>query len=169
MRWVHIIRSRLERSIDTFLQVLEEDSSVNRIVDSLDIWRQIVTNPLLYKTSLVLFLNSECLQSLGLCRKPLIQRHIEMDILQYKLRSGKQIKQYFPDYDKSNDYEGEASSVESRSDFIFSPICPFRRSLALLSRPIPQGRSRLSRYCTFSQLIRTQDDGHLHKGDQSHS
>ena len=46
--------------ISAFDECLEEDAEVNRIADSLQIWRQIVVSPLLYGVSLILFLNSEC-------------------------------------------------------------------------------------------------------------
>ena len=40
-----------------FNLVLDEDPKVNRLEDSITLWRQVCENPLLAKTTLILFLN----------------------------------------------------------------------------------------------------------------
>ncbi|UZJ53210.1 hypothetical protein CBS101457_002530 [Exobasidium rhododendri] len=72
--------------ISAFDEYLEEAPNVNRIADSLDIWRQIVVNPILYDVSLILFLN-------------------KMDLLRHKLESGVQIRNFIPTFKGRNDYE----------------------------------------------------------------
>ena len=89
--------------ISCFDQVLAEDEDVNRLVilsklllsstltpiqeDSVLLWKAIVSNPLLKKTSLVLFLN-------------------KCDILQAKLESGVRLADYVVSYgDRPNDFE----------------------------------------------------------------
>lgn len=90
---------------------------MNRVTDSLDIWRQVVVSPLLYNVSLILFLNSEWnVYSMTVtidteadhCWK-------EMDILRYKIKSGVQIKNFFPNYKGHNEYEGASPSIPSLS------------------------------------------------------
>lgn len=104
--------------ISCFDQVLAEDNAVNRLVgprplrlfshdrlaaltkalrdqeDSVLLWRSIVTNPLLAKTNLVLFLN-------------------KCDVLRAKLASGVRLGKYVISYgDRPNDFE-HASECES--------------------------------------------------------
>ncbi|KAJ3474232.1 hypothetical protein NLI96_g12577 [Meripilus lineatus] len=59
--------------------MLEEDPKVNRLEDSITLWRQICENPLLSKTTLILFLN-------------------KMDILQATLAAGIRVQKYVPSY-----------------------------------------------------------------------
>ncbi|KAH9940208.1 G-protein alpha subunit [Epithele typhae] len=68
-----------------FNLVLEEDPKVNRLEDSITLWREVCTNTLLAKTTLILFLN-------------------KMDILQATLASGLRVTKYVPSYgDQPND------------------------------------------------------------------
>ncbi|KAK7678986.1 hypothetical protein QCA50_017929 [Cerrena zonata] len=68
-----------------FNLMLEEDSKVNRLEDSISLWRQICKNKLLEKTTMILFLN-------------------KMDILQATLAAGIMVKRYVPSYgDLPND------------------------------------------------------------------
>ncbi|KAH7910974.1 guanine nucleotide binding protein, alpha subunit [Hygrophoropsis aurantiaca] len=73
--------------ISCFDQVLQEDPSVNRLADSVLLWKTIVSNPLLKKTDLVLFLN-------------------KCDILRAKLNSGIRLGDYIVSYgSRPNDFE----------------------------------------------------------------
>ncbi|KAF9530777.1 heterotrimeric GTP-binding alpha subunit [Crepidotus variabilis] len=68
-----------------FDEVLEEDSKVNRLEDSLYLWRDICANKLLAKCHLILFFNKR-------------------DVLQATLARGVQVKKYVPTYgDNAND------------------------------------------------------------------
>ncbi|KDQ51779.1 hypothetical protein JAAARDRAFT_210909 [Jaapia argillacea MUCL 33604] len=70
-----------------FNQTLEEDPSINRVEDSLYLWKEICTNPLLAKVTLVLFLN-------------------KIDMLQAILDAGVQLKKFVPSFgDNPNDVE----------------------------------------------------------------
>ena len=68
-----------------FNQVLEEDHRVNRLEDSLCLWREVCCNRLLQDTNMILFLN-------------------KMDVLHETLASGVSVKKYVPSYGElSND------------------------------------------------------------------
>jgi len=72
----------------SFYEVLEEDSRVNRLEDSVILWKEICSNVLLQYTQLILFFN-------------------KMDILKAKLRAGLIIKEYVPSFaDRPNTYAG---------------------------------------------------------------
>ncbi|KAH7922781.1 guanine nucleotide-binding protein alpha-4 subunit [Leucogyrophana mollusca] len=72
--------------ISAFDQVLAEDPTVNRLDDSMQLWKNLVSNKLLANVSIVLFLN-------------------KIDLLQAKLKSGVRLNQYMPQYgSRSNDY-----------------------------------------------------------------
>lgn len=69
----------------TFNLALEEDPNVNRIEDSIIIWKAICSNRLLERTSIILFLN-------------------KMDVLAAALESGLRVKDYVTSYgDLPND------------------------------------------------------------------
>ncbi|PAV19061.1 G-alpha-domain-containing [Pyrrhoderma noxium] len=73
--------------ISGFDQVLAEDKSVNRLEDSVLLWKMICSNKLLAKVELVLFLN-------------------KCDILDKKLKSGVRLAKYVRSFqDRSNDSE----------------------------------------------------------------
>ncbi|KAH9936976.1 G-protein alpha subunit [Fomitopsis serialis] len=73
--------------ISSFDQVLAEDTRVNRLDDSLQLWQTVVSNPLLKKVNIILFLN-------------------KCDLLKRKLESGVRLKHYMTSYrDRPNDYD----------------------------------------------------------------
>lgn len=73
--------------ISCFDQVLMEDNTVNRLEDSVLLWKSVVSNQLLAKTNLVLFLN-------------------KCDVLKAKLRAGIRLGKYVISYgDRPNDFE----------------------------------------------------------------
>jgi len=70
-----------------FNQVLEEDPRVNRLEDSIYLWKEICSNPLLARSTLILFMN-------------------KMDILEANLDAGVSVQKYVPSYgDTPNDME----------------------------------------------------------------
>ncbi|KAG2136532.1 guanine nucleotide binding protein, alpha subunit [Suillus bovinus] len=77
--------------ISAFDQVLAEDPEVNRLEDSLQLWKSVVSNKLLAHVSIILFLN-------------------KVDLLQAKLKSGVRLSHHMPRYgDRPNDYENVSS------------------------------------------------------------
>ncbi|KAG1848508.1 guanine nucleotide binding protein, alpha subunit [Suillus subalutaceus] len=77
--------------ISAFDQVLAEAPEVNRLEDSLLLWRSVVSNKLLAHVSIILFLN-------------------KVDLLQAKLKSGVRLSHHMPRYgDRPNDYENVSS------------------------------------------------------------
>ncbi|KAF9444429.1 G-alpha-domain-containing protein [Macrolepiota fuliginosa MF-IS2] len=73
--------------ISAFDQVLAEDPRINRLEDSLLLWKSLVSNPLLAKVNIVLFLN-------------------KCDLLQAKLDAGVRLSHHMYTYgDRPNDYE----------------------------------------------------------------
>ncbi|KAJ7101446.1 G-protein alpha subunit [Mycena belliarum] len=68
-----------------FWQNLDEDHNVNRVQDSLELWREIVGNRLLAKTAFILLFN----------KKDILQEHIKAGVL---------VKKYVPSFgDRTND------------------------------------------------------------------
>ncbi|KAH7342104.1 guanine nucleotide binding protein, alpha subunit [Rhizoctonia solani] len=72
--------------ISAYDQYLEEDARTNRIDDSLQLWTQITSSPILKEVHLVLFLN-------------------KCDVLRGKLAAGVKVKKYITSYgDRPNEY-----------------------------------------------------------------
>ncbi|KAH7925987.1 G-alpha-domain-containing protein [Leucogyrophana mollusca] len=68
-----------------FNQVLDEDRQVNRLEDSIFLWKEVCSNPLLARANIILFLN-------------------KMDILETTLAAGIRVAEYVPSYgDAPND------------------------------------------------------------------
>ncbi|KAJ7078833.1 guanine nucleotide binding protein, alpha subunit [Mycena belliarum] len=82
--------------LSCFDQVLAEDESVNRLEDSILLWKAIVSSPLLQETSLILFLN-------------------KCDILKAKLASGQKFGEYVVSYgDRPNDFEHTSQYMKKK-------------------------------------------------------
>ncbi|KAJ7330354.1 G-protein alpha subunit [Mycena albidolilacea] len=93
-----------------FWQSLDEDSKVNRVQDSLELWREIVGNPLLAKTAFILLFNKK-------------------DVLQAHIAAGVQVKKYVPSFgDRPND----VASV-TKCTFVFS-VADFRDKFSAYHR-----------------------------------
>ncbi|KLO06108.1 G-alpha-domain-containing protein [Schizopora paradoxa] len=72
--------------ISAFDQTLAEDARVNRLEDSMLLWRSVVSNKLLTRVSIILFLN-------------------KIDLLRSKLEAGVQLSYHMPSYgQRKNDY-----------------------------------------------------------------
>ncbi|CAE6504708.1 unnamed protein product [Rhizoctonia solani] len=92
--------------ISAFDQVLAEDPSVNRLEDSLTMWRDLCKNKILAGASIVLFLN-------------------KCDLLQTKLESGIRLNQFLVSYgDRPNDYGSVTKHLKSKFDKIRREHCP---------------------------------------------
>ncbi|KAF8500411.1 G-alpha-domain-containing protein [Russula emetica] len=93
--------------ISAFDQVLTEDSQVNRLEDSVLLWKGLCQNKLLAKVDLVLFLN-------------------KCDILQLKLESGVRLARYVKSYDdRSNDMDTASKYFRGKFNAIqrtYSPV-----------------------------------------------
>ncbi|KAJ8597202.1 G-protein alpha subunit [Rhizopogon salebrosus TDB-379] len=66
----------------SFNQVLDEDKQVNRLEDSIYLWKEVCKNPLLARANIILFFN-------------------KMDILKKTLESGIRVETYVPSYGKN--------------------------------------------------------------------
>jgi len=83
----------------TFNLTLEEDPTVNRIEDSMTIWKAICSNRVLERTTIILFMN-------------------KMDVLAAALKSRLRVRDYVPSYgDQPND-------VPSVAKCMSLPPCP---------------------------------------------
>jgi guanine nucleotide-binding protein alpha-1 subunit len=67
-----------------FDQYLEEAPNVNRLKDTIEIWKHVCGNKLLQRATLVLFLN-------------------KMDVLERTLIDGVRVKDYIPAYEGANE------------------------------------------------------------------
>ncbi|KAI0032612.1 guanine nucleotide binding protein, alpha subunit, partial [Vararia minispora EC-137] len=95
--------------ISCFDQTLEEDERTNRIEDSVNLWRTIVSNRLLAKTNMILFLN-------------------KCDILRQKLASGVQFGRFITSYgSRPNTFEATSGYLKRKFQQIFADHSPERR------------------------------------------
>ncbi|KZT10357.1 G-alpha-domain-containing protein [Laetiporus sulphureus 93-53] len=95
--------------ISCFDQMLEEDANVNRLEDSVLLWKSIVSNPLLKKTSIVLFLN-------------------KVDIFKAKLEAGIKLGKYIVSYgNRPNDFESTSNYLRRKFAQIHKERSPEQR------------------------------------------
>jgi hypothetical protein len=95
--------------ISCFDQVLEEDQAVNRLEDSVLLWKAIVSNQLLKYANMMLFLN-------------------KCDILDAKLRSGIKLADYVTSYgDRPNDFESASQYLRRKFAAILRDHSPVQR------------------------------------------
>ncbi|KAI6121937.1 G-alpha-domain-containing protein [Pisolithus sp. B1] len=95
--------------ISAFDQVLSEDRTVNRLEDSVLLWKAICSNKLLANVDLVLFLN-------------------KCDILEAKLKSGIRLAKYVRSYgDRANDLETACKYFRSKFSAIHREYSPLPR------------------------------------------
>ncbi|KAF9778279.1 guanine nucleotide binding protein, alpha subunit [Thelephora terrestris] len=94
--------------ISTFDQVLAEDPHVNRLEDSLLLWKSIVSNRLLSNVSIILFLN-------------------KCDLLQAKLDAGVRLNQHMVSYgDRPNDYDSISNYFRNKFGALHQSYTPNR-------------------------------------------
>lgn len=92
--------------ISGFDQVLSEDRTVNRLEDSVLLWKAVCSNKLLANVDLVLFLN-------------------KCDILEKKLKSGIQVSRYIRSYgDRENDLDSVSKYLRSKFSAIHREYSP---------------------------------------------
>ncbi|PPQ98404.1 hypothetical protein CVT24_004083 [Panaeolus cyanescens] len=92
-----------------FIQVLSEDTSVNRLEDSFKLWEKIISNPLLKETQIVLFLN-------------------KIDLLKEKLQAGVQFNHWVLSYrDKPNDYDSISLYLKRKFGILLKQHSPIPR------------------------------------------
>ncbi|KAK7047866.1 hypothetical protein VNI00_006194 [Paramarasmius palmivorus] len=92
--------------ISGFDQVLAEDRTVNRLEDSVLLWKSVCSNKLLANVDLVLFLN-------------------KCDILEQKLNSGVRLAKYVRSYgDRPNDMENASKYLRSKFSAIHREYSP---------------------------------------------
>ncbi|KAJ3984681.1 guanine nucleotide binding protein, alpha subunit [Lentinula detonsa] len=92
--------------ISAFDQVLIEDPRVNRVEDSLLLWKGVVSNKLLENVNIVLFLN-------------------KCDLLQAKLNAGVRLNEHMLSYhDKPNDYESVSKYFRNKFGAIHQLMTP---------------------------------------------
>ncbi|KAK7683169.1 hypothetical protein QCA50_013842 [Cerrena zonata] len=95
--------------ISAFDQVLAEDLTVNRLEDSVLLWKSICSNKLLASTNVVLFLN-------------------KTDILRAKLQSGIRFADHLVSYgDRPNDYENTSKYLQKKFAQIHQEKSPQKR------------------------------------------
>jgi len=89
-----------------FNQMLEEDHRVNRLEDSLLLWKEICTNVLLANCNIILFFN-------------------KMDILRRTLESGVRVQKYVPSYDDlPNDVQSVTKYFKDRFKTYHKKLSP---------------------------------------------
>ncbi|KAF5334761.1 hypothetical protein D9611_012933 [Ephemerocybe angulata] len=82
--------------ISCFDQTLAEDSKVNRLADSVTLWSEISTNPLLKSSNFILFLN-------------------KTDIFRRKLDAGVKLADYIVSYGKRpNNFESTTTYIRKK-------------------------------------------------------
>ncbi|KAJ8084983.1 hypothetical protein PM082_003760 [Marasmius tenuissimus] len=92
--------------ISAFDQVLEEDRRVNRLEDSLLLWKYVVSSKLLSDVSIVLFLN-------------------KCDLLRSKLGAGVRLADHMISYgDRPNDYESVSKYMKNKFGVIHQQFTP---------------------------------------------
>ncbi|EEB92938.1 hypothetical protein MPER_08476, partial [Moniliophthora perniciosa FA553] len=95
--------------ISGFDQVLAEDRTINRLEDSVLLWKSVCSNKLLANVDLVLFLN-------------------KCDILEQKLSSGVRLAKYIRSYgDRPNDMENVSKYLRSKFSAIHREYSPHPR------------------------------------------
>jgi len=93
-----------------FNQVLEEDPRVNRLEDSIYLWKEVCSNTLLAGSTLILFLN-------------------KMDILETNLRAGISVQKYVPSYgDAPNDIENVTKYFKEKFRACQKRLSPTQRT-----------------------------------------
>ncbi|KAJ7618804.1 guanine nucleotide binding protein, alpha subunit [Roridomyces roridus] len=95
--------------ISAFDQVLAEDHHVNRLADSFELWTSIVSNRLLQRATIILFLN-------------------KADLLSAKLSSGIRLSEYLPSYGRRpNDMDSASRYLKKQFSAILKQSSPVSR------------------------------------------
>ncbi|KAF8326013.1 G-protein alpha subunit-domain-containing protein [Cantharellus anzutake] len=95
--------------LSAFDQFLEEDPHVNRLKDSLDLWKSIVTNPAILNVPIALLIN-------------------KCDLAKAKLAEGVDIRTYITSYQGPNTFDGLVDYIKPRLQKLCLKVNP-RRTL----------------------------------------
>jgi guanine nucleotide-binding protein subunit alpha len=96
--------------ISGFDEVLLEDPSVNKLEDSILLWKHIISNPLLKETQIVLFLN-------------------KIDLFKAKLQSGIRLGHYVVSYgERPNNYESTSGYLRKKFGYLLKQHSPLPRA-----------------------------------------
>ncbi|CCA70129.1 related to guanine nucleotide-binding protein alpha-4 subunit [Serendipita indica DSM 11827] len=97
-------------NVAAFDQTLEEDPTMNRMEDSLRLFRELVRSPILKDVNIILFLN-------------------KVDLLDAKLKSGIQLARYFRRYgERANDTEAVLKYFRAKFGAIYAKYTPSQTS-----------------------------------------
>ncbi|KAF8589116.1 G-alpha-domain-containing protein [Ramaria rubella] len=92
--------------ISCFDQVLAEDATVNRLEDTVLLWKSLCSNPLLKKCNLILFMN-------------------KTDLMAKKLQAGVRLSRYIPSYGtRANDFTTASAYLKRKFQLIFTDQSP---------------------------------------------
>ncbi|KAJ6454356.1 guanine nucleotide binding protein, alpha subunit [Mycena sanguinolenta] len=116
--------------MSAFDQTLAEDSSINRLADSIDLWTSVTSNALLQNTNIILFLN-------------------KLDLQHAKLASGIRFADYIPSYGvRANDFDTVSRYLRKQFNAIFKRESPTPRIFYCLVNNIVDAKST-----TFSFVV----------------
>jgi guanine nucleotide-binding protein subunit alpha len=125
-------------------QVLDEDRKVNRLEDSIHLWREVCANQLLAKAIIILFLN-------------------KMDILRQNLAAGIQVVKYVPSYGSA------PNDVEHVVTYFRDKFRSYHRRLSPVKRPfICYETSAIDTHATSIMLLGVREGilrAHLQKSN----
>jgi len=120
--------------ISCFDQVLAEDRRVNRLEDSLQLWKAVCSSKLLQNSEMVLFLN-------------------KCDILQAKLTSGVMFRDWVPKYDGPNTLDGVAKYLKGKFKAIQKAHSPAPRSFYCHLTAVTDARSTSKILSSVQELV----------------
>ncbi|KAJ7082579.1 guanine nucleotide binding protein, alpha subunit [Mycena epipterygia] len=144
-KWVPYVEDNMDAiiflaPISAFDQVLSEEPTINRLSDSIELWTAIISNKLLQKTNIILFLN-------------------KVDILQAKLASGIRLSDYLPAYGRRpNDYDSASRYLRKKFHAILKQSSPAPRVFYChLTNVIvsPVAACLMSAACSFRQDMKS--------------
>lgn len=125
--------------ISCFDQVLAEDPSVNRLEDSILLWKSVVSNPLLKGTNIVLFLN-------------------KIDIFKTKLAAGVSFGHYVVSYgDRPNDFESTSRYLMKKFAGILKQSSPEPRTFYCHLTTVTDSRSTLRILTNVKDMVLRQN------------
>ncbi|PVF93835.1 G-alpha-domain-containing protein [Serendipita vermifera] len=120
--------------ISCFDQVLAEDRRVNRLEDSMQLWKGVCSSKLLQKSEMILFLN-------------------KCDILKAKLASGIQFVDWVPKYDAPNTTEGVTSYLKGKFRAIQKAHSPAPRVFYCHLTAVTDARSTVKILGSVQELV----------------
>ncbi|KAG8869072.1 hypothetical protein FRC20_002221 [Serendipita sp. 405] len=120
--------------ISCFDQVLAEDRRVNRLEDSLQLWKAVCSSKLLQKSEIILFLN-------------------KCDILQAKLTSGIKFSDWVPNFDGQNSLDGVTKYLKGKFRAIQKAHSPVSRVFYCHLTAVTDARSTSKILSSVQELV----------------